>query len=175
AHFGSDTSRIFRALRNSTILVGKDNKGEVTFHRSHQTRSAHGDLNASLVGSRIFEKHWHKCAKQLEISSVDFLGKLFRVSRHEPPVSQFGSRIARLSDFAQHLDIVRSFTFQVEFERTPGARSICYLNHVLTSFRFSSIPTSRNGLIGRWPQGSLDSWPQRRNRGNTPHPGQHLG
>ena len=41
--------------------------------------------------------------------------------------------------------------------------------------RFSSIPTLRNGLIGRWPQGSLDSSPQKRNRGNTAHPDQCLG
>jgi hypothetical protein len=32
------------------------------------------------------------------------------------------------------LDVVRSFTFKVEFELTPGARSIGDLNHCLTSF-----------------------------------------
>jgi hypothetical protein len=45
--------------------------------RSHQPCSAHGDFNASLVRSRILEKHQRQTRKQHEIPSVDLLWESF--------------------------------------------------------------------------------------------------
>ena len=94
----------------------------------------HCRLHARLMLRGLLEKDRHERAKQHEISGMNFVGELFGVGRHEPPISQFRSRVARLGNFIEHLDVAWSLSFQVEFERTPGAGCICDLNHCVTSF-----------------------------------------
>ena len=71
--------------------------------------------------------------KQDKVSRVNLLCEFLRLSRHEPPIAQLGSRIARLGNFIKHLHVPRNFPFQFEFECSPGTRRVSDLDHCITS------------------------------------------
>ena len=129
AVLGGDAAGIALALGHARVVVRQHDERAARAGIAHQPRGPHRRGHAVVVRGRVGQRHRHEGADQLQLARGQLVAEPRRIGRHEAPVAQLGSRVSGLLDLVEHRAVRRRDGLTVEFEDSPGARSVGDANH----------------------------------------------